>query len=154
MLDKPVAAFQPHGVYAASVTPLNADPSSDLGALTTHSRWLLENGCDGLGALGTTAEANSIGFQDRLKIITHLSRAVAPERLMPGVSSCALADALTPTKACLDQGVTSVLCSLDQALKAAQFKQPVFVRSAGVGSTRLSPMTQRISETAMFRRVT
>ncbi len=109
-LDKPAASFQPHGVYAASVTPLNADLSPDLGALTTHSRWLLENGCDGLGVLGTTGEANSIGFQDRLKIIAHLARAVAPERLMPGVGSCALADALTMIRACLDQGVANVLC--------------------------------------------
>lgn len=102
--------FQPHGVYAASVTPLNADLTPDLDALTTHSRWLLANGCDGLGVLGTTGEANSIALQDRLRIIAHLARHLPKERLMPGVGTPALADTETLIRACLDNGVAHVLC--------------------------------------------
>ena len=110
MSDASPQNFQPHGVYAASVTPLNADLTPDLGALTTHSRWLLANGCDGLGVLGTTGEANSIALQDRLRIIAHLARELPAERLMPGVGTPALADTEMLIRACLDNGVTNVLC--------------------------------------------
>ena len=48
------------GVFAAALTPLNADLSVNKKALVSHGRWLLENGCDGLAVLGTTGEANSI----------------------------------------------------------------------------------------------
>lgn len=102
--------FLPHGVYAASTTPLNADLTPDHGALTAHSRWLLKNGCDGLGILGTTGEANSIGLSDRLTLITHLAKQVPPERLMPGVGTTALADTELLIKTCLDAGIVNVLC--------------------------------------------
>ena len=51
-------SFAPHGVYAASLTPMTAALEPDLPRLLAHSKWLLANGCDGLGVLGTTGEAN------------------------------------------------------------------------------------------------
>ncbi len=41
-------AANPRGVYAAILTPFNANLEPDLGAFVNHARWLLANGCDGL----------------------------------------------------------------------------------------------------------
>ncbi|MFM9701402.1 dihydrodipicolinate synthase family protein, partial [Streptomyces europaeiscabiei] len=76
-------------VYAASLTPL--DPGTlrpDTDRLVAHSRWLLDRGCDGLGILGTTGEANSLSVADRRRVIEAAAAALPPERLMPGIGSC------------------------------------------------------------------
>jgi 4-hydroxy-tetrahydrodipicolinate synthase len=103
-------SFAPHGVYAASLTPMTADLEPDLGRLIAHSKWLLANGCDGLGILGTTGEANSLTLKQRRAVIDAAMAALPKERLMPGVGSCALADVVELTKACLAGGVRDVLC--------------------------------------------
>jgi 4-hydroxy-tetrahydrodipicolinate synthase len=103
-------SFEPQGVYAASLTPMTADMEPDLGRLVAHSKWLLANGCDGLGILGTTGEANSLSMKQRRAVIDAAMAALPKERLMPGVGSCALADVVELTKACLAGGVRDVLC--------------------------------------------
>lgn len=103
-------SFEPHGVYAASLTPMTADLEPDLGRLVAHSKWLLANGCDGLGILGTTGEANSLTMKQRRAVIDAAMAALPKERLMPGIGSCALADVVELGKACLAGGVRDVLC--------------------------------------------
>jgi len=102
--------FEPKGVYAASLTPMTAALEPDLPRLIAHSNWLLANGCDGLGILGTTGEANSLTLTQRRRVIDAAIDALPKERLMPGVGSCALADVVELTKACLAGGVHHVLC--------------------------------------------
>src|SRR5690348_17554777 len=62
-------AEAPRGVYAAMLTPFNANLDPDLGAFVNHGRWLLANGCDGLAPLGTTGEGNSLSLKQRMRII-------------------------------------------------------------------------------------
>ena len=50
------------GVNAAVLTAMRPDLSPDLDRMAAHCRWLLANGCNGLGVLGTTGEANSFGL--------------------------------------------------------------------------------------------
>jgi 4-hydroxy-tetrahydrodipicolinate synthase len=102
--------FEPHGVYAASLTPLTADLEPDVARLIAHSKWLLANGCDGLGILGTTGEANSLSLRQRRTVIDAAIDALPKERLMPGIGSCAVADVVELAKACLAGGVRDVLC--------------------------------------------
>ena len=47
------------GVNAAVLTAMTPDLTPDLDRMAAHSRWLLANGCNGLGVMGTTGEANS-----------------------------------------------------------------------------------------------
>ena len=46
------------GVNAAVLTAMRPDLSIDLDLMAAHCRWLMANGCNGLGVLGTTGEAN------------------------------------------------------------------------------------------------
>ena len=102
--------FALEGVYTAVLTPLTKSLAPDLKLMAAHCRWLLANGCDGLGVLGTTGEANSFGLKERVGIIEGLVEAGIPAgRLMPGTGCCAIPDTVSLTKAALAAGATSIL---------------------------------------------
>ncbi len=87
------------GVNAAVLTAMNDDLSIDLDRMAAHSRWLLANGCNGLGVLGTTGEANSIGIQERMQVLDGLvARGIPAARMMPGTGTPALTDTVLLTR--------------------------------------------------------
>jgi 4-hydroxy-tetrahydrodipicolinate synthase len=93
------------GVYAAVLTPVDDELEPNAKAYVAHCRWLLANGCDGLAPLGTTGEANSLSVAQRLALIEAAAVARLPmEKFIIGTGSCALADAVTVTKAALAAG--------------------------------------------------
>jgi 4-hydroxy-tetrahydrodipicolinate synthase len=104
-------AFDPFsGVLAAALTPMKKDLGADHGAFARHCRWLLANGCDGLGILGTTGEANSFGLGERIEILDRLAEAGLPAaKLMPGTGACALPEAVELTRRAVADGVGGVL---------------------------------------------
>ena len=87
------------GVNAAVLTAMNADLSIDLPRMAAHSRWLLANGCNGLGVLGTTGEANSLGISERMDVLEGLVAADIPaSKMMPGTGTPALTDTVLLTR--------------------------------------------------------
>ena len=98
------------GVYAAVLTPQHADLSPDHKRLAAHCRWLLANGCDGLGILGTTGEANSFSLKERLEILDKLAENGVPTRpMMPGTGCCAIPETVELTRKAIEIGAGSVL---------------------------------------------
>ncbi|MGE0224681.1 MAG: dihydrodipicolinate synthase family protein [Acetobacteraceae bacterium] len=87
------------GVNAAVLTAMNTDLSIDLDRMAAHCRWLLANGCNGLGVLGTTGEANSLGIQERIAVLEGLvERGIPAAKMMPGTGTTALTDTVLLTK--------------------------------------------------------
>ena len=87
------------GVNAAVLTAINDDLSIDLDRMARHCTWLLANGCDGLGVLGTTGEANSLGIAERLSVMEGLAeRGIPVARLLPGTGTPALTDTVLLTR--------------------------------------------------------
>ena len=106
MIDNPV----PNGIYAAVSTPFDGNDDVDTRRLTRHCHWLLANGCDGLGILGSTGEANSQTMDERRRVIDAvITSGIDPDCLMPGTGCCALADTVALTRHALAAGITSVL---------------------------------------------
>jgi 4-hydroxy-tetrahydrodipicolinate synthase len=98
------------GVNAAVLTPMRADLSVDLDRMAAHCRWLLANGCDNLGVLGTTGEANSIGIGERLDALQGLvARGIPATRMMPGTGVAALTDTVLLTKQAVELGCRGAL---------------------------------------------
>ena len=98
------------GVNAALLTAVHDDLSPDHARTAAHARWLLANGCDGLGVLGTTGEANSFGLTERKEILENLVRNGIPARkMMPGTGATNLADSVELTKHARDLGCPGVL---------------------------------------------
>ena len=88
------------GVNAAVLTAMHDDFSIDLDRMARHSRWLLANGCNGLGVLGTTGEANSIGISERMAVLEGLvARGVPASVMLPGTGTPALTDTVALTRA-------------------------------------------------------
>ena len=98
------------GVFAASLTPMNADLSVDKERLVRHNRWLLDNGCNGLAVLGTTGEANSFSVSERIEILETLNEGGIPgAALMPGTGCCSIPDTVDLTRRAIELGAGGVL---------------------------------------------
>src|ERR1700733_13893782 len=93
------------GVNAAVLTPMNANLSVDLDLMASHCRWLLANGCNGLGVLGTTGEANSLGLSERIGLMEGLvERGLPGARMLPGVGVPALTDTVLMARRAAELG--------------------------------------------------
>jgi len=98
------------GVFAAALNATNADGSLDLSRSIAHAKWLLAHGCDGLGILGTTGEANSFSVAERKAILDALVGAGVPaDRLMPGTGVCAIPETVELTRHAIEAGAPGVL---------------------------------------------
>ncbi|MES2709953.1 MAG: dihydrodipicolinate synthase family protein [Pseudomonadota bacterium] len=98
------------GVNAAILTALKPDLSPDLDRMAAHARWLLANGCNGLGMLGTTGEANSLGLHERKAVLEGLiARGIPATKLMPGTGCSNLSDTVELTLHARAQGCRGVL---------------------------------------------
>jgi 4-hydroxy-tetrahydrodipicolinate synthase len=91
------------GVLAAVLTPMDEDLNPDHRAFAAHCQRLLAAGCHGLSVFGTTGEANSLSVYERLAALEALlERGVPPEKLLPGIGSCALTDTVLLSRAALE----------------------------------------------------
>jgi 4-hydroxy-tetrahydrodipicolinate synthase len=98
------------GINAAVLSAMHADLSPDLDRMAAHCRWLLANGCNGLGILGTTGEANSFGLHERKAIVEGVvARGVPAAALMPGTGCASLTDSVELTLHAKAQGCRGVL---------------------------------------------
>ena len=101
---------QPTGVFAASLTPMTPDLGIDIPRAVAHNKWLLANGCDGVAPLGTTGEANSLGFDERFALLDALAEAgITGPQLIAGVGCTAIPDTVALTKKALANGAGGVL---------------------------------------------
>ncbi len=98
------------GVNAAVLTAMTPDFTPDLDRMAKHAKWLLANGCNGLGIMGTTGEANSFGLHERKQILEGLiARGVPAGVMMPGTGCASLADTVELTIHAREQGCRGVL---------------------------------------------
>ena len=100
----------PRGVFAAALTPMDANLYPDHRAFAAHCRRLLAAGCHGVAVFGTTGEANSLSVGERLAALEALIEEGLPgEALLPGTGSSALTDTVRLSRAALDAGAAGVL---------------------------------------------
>jgi dihydrodipicolinate synthase/N-acetylneuraminate lyase len=57
------------GVIPAMTTPFKADLSVDHEFLARHARWLVDNGCTGVVALGSLGEGAALSFEERREVL-------------------------------------------------------------------------------------
>ena len=98
------------GINAAVLTAMNADYSVNLDRMAAHAKWLLANGCNGLGVLGTTGEANSFSASERKAIVEGLvQRGVPASAMMPGTGVSSITETVELTQHARAQGCRGVL---------------------------------------------
>lgn len=98
------------GVNAAVLTAMRPDLSIDVERTAAHCLWLLSHGCDGLGVLGTTGEANSLGLDERVVLLESLAaHGVPPRRMLPGCGTSAVPDTVLLVRRAAALGCSGVL---------------------------------------------
>ena len=82
------------GVMPAITTPFNKDLAIDHGFLAEHCRWLLDNGCSGIVALGSLGEGATLSFDEKLEILRTSVKAVQPRApVVASISALSTAEA-------------------------------------------------------------
>ena len=98
------------GVNVAVLTAMRPDLTVDLDVMAAHSRWLLEQGANGLGVLGTTGEANSLGISERLHLMEGLvERGLPADKMLPGVGVPAISDTVAMARRAAELGCRGCL---------------------------------------------
>ena len=98
------------GINVAVLTAMHADLSPNLDAMAAHAGWLLANGANGLGVLGTTGEANSFSARERMAIVEGLvARGIPAAKMMPGTGVSSLTETVELTQHARAQGCRGVL---------------------------------------------
>jgi 4-hydroxy-tetrahydrodipicolinate synthase len=98
------------GINVAVLTAMHADLSPNLDAMAAHASWLLANGANGLGVLGTTGEANSFSAVERMAIVEGLvARGIPAAKMMPGTGVSSLTETVALTQHARAQGCRGVL---------------------------------------------
>ena len=64
------------GVMPAITTCFTEELRVDHGFMAEHCRWLLDNGCLGIVALGSLGEGSSLSFDEKLEILNTCVKAI------------------------------------------------------------------------------
>jgi 4-hydroxy-tetrahydrodipicolinate synthase len=104
------AAVRLGGIWAAALTPLDANLQPDAQAAIAYYGDLLANGCDGVNLLGTTGEAMSFGLEQRVFLMQAIAGSHLPiERFMVGTGAASLQDAVQLTRTAFDLNFAAAL---------------------------------------------
>lgn len=98
------------GVTPAITTPFNENLTIDHGFLAEHCRWLLENGCGGVVALGSLGEGATLSFNEKTEILRTLGKSVGRSaRLVASISSLSTSESVALAKAANDLGCSGLM---------------------------------------------
>ena len=94
------------GVMPAITTCFNEDLSVDHGFMTDHCRWLLDNGCTGIVALGSLGEGATLSFEEKREILRTCVKAVRGRGPVVGaISALSTSEAVALAKMAADSGL-------------------------------------------------
>lgn len=98
------------GAMPAITTCFNRDLSIDHGFMVEHSRWLLDNGCRGIVALGSLGEGATLGLEEKLEILRTFVKAIRGRGpLVAAISSLSTVEAVSLAKAAADLGCDGLM---------------------------------------------
>jgi len=98
------------GVMPAITTCFTDDFSIDHSFLAEHCRWLLDNGCTGIVALGSLGEGATLAFEEKLEILRTCVKAVRQRGpVVAAISALTTSEAVALAKAAADLGCDGLM---------------------------------------------
>lgn len=97
------------GVISAITTAFKPDYGVDHAFLAKHAKWQLDNGVDGIVALGSLGEAATLSFDEKTAILKTLAGAMAGKPLVAGIASLSTAEAVALAKAAEQAGCAGIM---------------------------------------------
>ncbi|HUA16850.1 MAG TPA: dihydrodipicolinate synthase family protein [Verrucomicrobiae bacterium] len=98
------------GVMPAITTPFDKNLSVDHDFLAEHCRWLLENGCSGIVALGSLGEGATLSYEEKLEVVRTCIRAVQRRGpVVASISALSTSEAVSLAKAATSLGCDGLM---------------------------------------------
>ena len=98
------------GVMPAITTCFREDLSVDHGFMARHCRWLLDNGCTGIVALGSLGEGATLSFDEKLEILRTCVGAIHGRGpVVASISALTTPEAVALAKAAADLGCDGLM---------------------------------------------
>src|SRR5208337_5141663 len=98
------------GVIPAITTSLAEDLRVDHNSVTQHCRWLLDNGCSGIVALGSLGEGATLSFDEKVEILRTCVGAVQGRGpVVASISALTTSEAVSIAKAAADLGCDALM---------------------------------------------
>ena len=127
------------GVISAMTTALKADESVDHEFLARHARWQIDNGVDGIVALGSLGEAATLSFDEKVAILKTLVHALDGRPVVAGIASLGTREAVALAKAAEQLGCAGLLV-LPAYVYSTDWREMKAHVEAVIRATRLSCM--------------
>jgi len=98
------------GVMPAITTCFTENLHVDYRFMASHCRWLLDNGCSGIVALGSLGEGATLSFDEKLEILrTCVAATRGRGSLVSAISALSTPEAVALAKAAADQGCDGLM---------------------------------------------
>ncbi len=98
------------GVIPAITTAFKPDLSVDHAFITKHARWLVENGCSGIVALGSLGESATLRFDEKVAILkTFVTALEGKVPVVAGIASLSTAEAVELAQAAAAAGCSGLM---------------------------------------------
>jgi dihydrodipicolinate synthase/N-acetylneuraminate lyase len=98
------------GVIPAITTPFTADFRVDHAFMADHCRWLLDNGCAGIVALGSLGEGATLAFDEKVAVLqTCIDASPSRGQKVAAVSALSTDEAVKLAKAAADAGCDALM---------------------------------------------
>src|SRR6202158_5763978 len=98
------------GVMPAITTGFNNDLSVDHDFMVEHCRWLLDNGCSGIVALGSLGEGATLSFDEKVEILRTCVKAVRGRGpVVAAISALSTSEAVSLAKAAANLGCDGLM---------------------------------------------
>ena len=98
------------GVIPAITTGFTEDLLVDHSFLTKHCRWLLDNGCSGIVALGSLGEGAALSFDEKAEILrTCVSAVRGHGPVVASISALTTSEAIAQAKAAAELGCDALM---------------------------------------------
>lgn len=128
------------GVQPAMTTAFHEDNSVDYEFVERHSRWLIENGCTGIVALGSLGEGATLTLAEKEKILKTCVASVGDKvPIVAGVSALSTTDAINLAKAAEDAGCSGLMI-LPPYVYLGDWRETKAHMAAMLSATKLSCM--------------
>jgi len=98
------------GVIPAMTTQFKSDYSVDLAAVAKHARWLVENGCTGIVALGSLGESATLRFDEKVAVLKALVAGLGGKvPVVAGIASLSTREAVELAKSAEAVGCSGLM---------------------------------------------
>ena len=127
------------GVISAMTTAFKPDETVDHDFLARHAKWQIDNGVDGIVALGSLGEAATLAFDEKVAVLKTLVSALDGKPVVAGIASLSTREAVALARAAEQAGCSGLLV-LPAYVYSTDWREMKAHVEAIIRATRLSCM--------------